>query len=63
MANLADRIFIAQENATTVTHLMTTRGQSEYAGHEADLAQLWDEIDDAQADYLVAKTACLGGTR
>jgi len=60
---LADRTFVDYENVTTAVVMMSTRGQSEYAGHEADAIQLWDEIDAAKADYRDAKASCLGGAR
>lgn len=63
MANLADKIFIAQENATEVTHLRATRGQSEYADHDAELNRLWGEIDAAHVEYIDAENACLGDGR
>ena len=63
MANLADGIFVDQRNATEVTHLMNTRGRAEYAEHEAELTRIWGDIDEAYADYLVAKAACLGEDR
>jgi len=63
MANLAEGIFVDQENATTVTHLMTTRGQTEYAGHEADLHRIWDDVDEAYGLFVDAKAACLGGAK
>jgi hypothetical protein len=63
MANLADKIFIAQKNATTVAHLRATRGQSEYAGHDAELNRLWGEIDAARVEYIDAENACLGDGR
>jgi hypothetical protein len=60
---LADHTFVDYENVTTAVVLMSTRGQSEYEGHEADAIQLWDEIDAAKADYRDAKASCLGGAR
>lgn len=57
---LADRTFVDYENVSTAVVLMSTRGQSEYEGHEADAIQLWDEIDAARADYRDAKASCLG---
>jgi len=60
---LADRTFVDYENVTTAVVMMSTRGQSEYEGHEADAIQLWDEIDAAKADYRDAKASCLGGAR
>lgn len=60
---VADRAFVGYENVTTAVVLMSTRGQSEYEGHEADAIQLWDEIDAARAEYRVAKASCLGGVR
>lgn len=57
---LADRTFVDYENFTTAVHMMSTRGQSEYEGHEADAIQLWDDIDAARAEYRDAKAACLG---
>lgn len=60
---LADRTFVDYENVTTAVHMMSTRGQSEYEGHEADAIQLWDDIDAARAEYRDAKAACLGGAR
>jgi hypothetical protein len=60
---LADGTFVDYENVTTAVVLMSTRGQSEYEGHEADAIQLWDDIDAAKADYRDAKAACLGGAR
>lgn len=60
---LADRTFVDYENVTTAVHMMSTRGKSEYEGHEADAIQLWDEIDAARAEYRDAKAACLGGAR
>jgi hypothetical protein len=58
---LADGVFVDYENVTTAVVLMSTRGQSEYEGHEADAIQLWDDIDAAKADYRDAKAACVGG--
>lgn len=58
---LADRTFVDYENVSTAVVLMSTRGQSEYEGHEADAIQLWDDIDAARAEYRDAKAACLGG--
>jgi hypothetical protein len=60
---LADRTFVDYENVATAVVLMSTRGQSEYEGHEADAIQLWDEIDAAKADYRDAKAECVGGVR
>lgn len=60
---LADRTFVDYDNVTTAVVLMSTRGQSEYEGHEADAIQLWDDIDAAKADYRDAKASCLGGAR
>lgn len=60
---LADRTFVDYENVTTAVHMMSTRGKSEYEGHEADAIQLWDEIDAARAEYRDAKAACLGGAK
>jgi hypothetical protein len=60
---LADRTFVDYENVTTAVVLMSTRGQSEYEGHEADAIQLWDEIDAARAEYRDAKASCLGAGR
>lgn len=60
---LADKTFVDYENVTTAVHMMSTRGQSEYEGHEADAIQLWDDIDAARAEYRVAKASCLGGAR
>jgi len=60
---LADRAFVDYENVTTAVVLMSTRGQSEYEGHEADAIQLWDEIDAARSEYRDAKVSCLGGAR
>lgn len=57
---LADGAFVDYENVTTAVVLMTTRGQGEYEGHEADAIQLWDDIDAARAEYRDAKAACLG---
>lgn len=57
---LADRTFVDYENVSTAVVLMSTRGQSEYEGHEADAIQLWDDIDAARAEYRDAKAACLG---
>lgn len=59
--NLADKTFVDYENVSTAVVLMSTRGQSEYEGHEADAIQLWDDIDAARAEYRDAKAACLGG--
>lgn len=58
---VADRAFVDYENVTTAVVLMSTRGQSEYEGHEADAIQLWDDIDAARGEYRDAKAACLGG--
>lgn len=58
---LADRTFVDYENVSTAVVLMSTRGQSEYEGHEADAIQLWDDIDAARAEYRDAKASCLGG--
>lgn len=58
---LADHTFVDYENVATAVVLMSTRGQSEYEGHEADAIQLWDEIDAAKADYRDAKAECVGG--
>jgi hypothetical protein len=63
MANVAEKIFIAQENATAVAHLRATRGQSEYADHDAELNRLWGEIDAARVEYIDAENACLGDGR
>jgi len=63
MANLAEKIFIDQRSTTEVTHLMTTRGQSEYAEHEAELSRLWGDIDAAYVEYIDAENACLGDGR
>jgi len=63
MANLAEKIFIDQRSTTEVTHLMTTRGQSEYAEHEAELTRLWGDIDAAYVEYIDAENACLGDGR
>jgi hypothetical protein len=60
---LADKVFVDYENVTTAVHMMSTRGQSEYEGHEADAIQLWDDIDAAKADYRDAKAECVGGAR
>jgi hypothetical protein len=60
---LADGTFVDYENVTTAVVLMSTRGQGEYEGHEADAIQLWDDIDAARADYRAAKASCLGGAR
>lgn len=57
---LADGIFVDYENVSYSVVLMSTRGQSEYEGHEADANRLWDEIDAAKADYRDAKASCLG---
>lgn len=57
---LADRTFIDYENVSTAVVLMSTRGQSEYEGHEANAIQLWDDIDEARAEYRDAKASCLG---
>jgi len=57
---LADGIFEDHENYTTAVHMMSTRGQSEYEGHEADAIQLWDDIAAAKAEYRTAKAGCLG---
>lgn len=57
---LADRTFVDYENVSTAVVLMSTRGQSEYEGHEADAIQLWDDIDAARAEYRDAKASCLG---
>lgn len=61
--NLADRTFVDYDNVTTAVHMMSTRGQSEYEGHEAKAIQLWDDIDAARAEYRDAKAACLGGAK
>lgn len=61
--NLADHTFDSYENFTTAVHMMSTRGQSEYEGHEADSIQLRDEIDAARAEYRDAKASCLGGAK
>lgn len=61
--NLADHTFDSYENFTTAVHMMSTRGQSEYEGHEADSIQLRDDIDAARAEYRDAKASCLGGAR
>jgi len=63
MANAAERIFIAQRNEVTSTHFRATRGQSEYAKHDAEIVRLWDEIDAAKVTYDDAKAECLGGAR
>ena len=63
MATTAERIFVSQANEVTVTQLRATRGQSEFAQHEADLSSLWDEQDELAADYEDAKTECLGGAK
>lgn len=60
---LADGAFVDYENVSYTVVLMSTRGQSEYEGHEADAIQLWDDIDAARAEYRVAKASCLGGAR
>jgi len=60
MATTAERIFVSQANEVTVTQLRATRGQSEFAKHDADLSSLWDEQDELAADYEDAKTECLG---
>jgi len=63
MANAAEQIARAQRNEVTSTQLRATRGQSEYAEHDADIARLWDEIDEAGVAYDEAKAECLGGAR
>lgn len=59
MATTAERMFVSQSNEAHVTHLRATRGQSEFAQHEADLAALWDEQDELLGDYAEAKAGCL----
>lgn len=58
---LADHIYDTYEGVTYAVVLMKSRGQSEYARHEAAANRLWDEIDAARAEYRVAKASCLGG--
>lgn len=61
--NLADGLFKDYENVSYSVVLMSTRGQSEYEGHEADANRLWDDIDAARAEYRNAKASCLGAER
>lgn len=56
----ADKALIAYDNAVIVVNLRATRGQSEFAGHDADLNAIWAELDDLKPDYLLAKATCLG---
>lgn len=56
----AEDALVAYDDAVGVVHLRATRGQSEFAGHEADLNAIWAELDEITPDYLAAKAACLG---
>lgn len=56
----ADKALLAYDDAVVVVNLRATRGQSEFAEHEADLNAIWAELDDLKPDYLAAQAACLG---
>lgn len=56
----ADDALAAYDDAVIVVNLRATRGQSEFAGHEADLNAIWAELDELKPDYLAAQAACLG---
>ncbi|MEU4386609.1 hypothetical protein [Promicromonospora sp. NPDC023805] len=56
----AEDALAAYDDAVGVVHLRATRGQSEFAGYEAELNAIWAELDELTPDYLAAKAACLG---
>lgn len=56
----AEDALAAYDDAVIVVNLRATRGQSEFADHEADLTAIWAELDELTPDYRVAKAACLG---
>lgn len=58
--NLVDKAFVDYENLERAIHLRATRGQSEFADWDAEVARLYGDIDEARADYATAKAACLG---
>lgn len=61
--NAADKALVAYDNATLVVYLRATRGQSEFAKHDADLSAIWAELDELEPAYAEAKATCLGGAR
>lgn len=58
--NTASKIFVVQENTAVALHLRATRGQSEFAQHDAEVERLWAEMDELAPVYLDAKADCLG---
>lgn len=62
MATVAEKAFVTYENYATSLELRATRGQADYAGHDAEVARLRGELDDDLGPaYHEAKAACLGG--
>jgi hypothetical protein len=54
------KAFDAYEEQVIAIHNRATRGLSEFAGHDATVTRLWNEIDEAKTAYAAAGATCLG---
>jgi hypothetical protein len=59
--NLARDAFEVYEDQVVSIHNRATRGQSEFARHDADVTEQWEQVDDLKAKHSAARDACLGG--
>lgn len=56
--NTASRIFIAQTNLVSAVNVRATRGQDEFAEHDADVNRLLDELEDLSPAFDEAAAEC-----